>query len=191
LRGHILLTHTHWDHIQGLPFFMPLFESGNEWDIYAPKGLGQNLEETLAAQMQYTYFPVTLAQSGGTIRCHDLVEGTFEAGGVAVTAQYLNHAALCLGYRLEADGVTVVYATDHEPHARLQADAPPGSLPVHGSIWLVCGGEVVAQVAEDAGVARPIVELFGKSLGDAHVIMNATELTHRHQRAAELKADVD
>jgi CheY-like chemotaxis protein len=131
LSGHILITHTHWDHIQGLPFFQPLFDPGNEWDIYAPTGLGQHLEETLAGQMHYTYFPVTLAEIGATIRCHDLVEGTFEADGVGVTAQYLNHAALCLGYRLEADGVTVVYATDHEPHTRLQADAPPGSLPVH------------------------------------------------------------
>jgi CheY-like chemotaxis protein/glyoxylase-like metal-dependent hydrolase (beta-lactamase superfamily II) len=131
LRGNILIGHTHWDHIQGLPFFLPLFAPGNEWDIYAPKGLGQHLEETLAGQMQYTYFPVTLAQLGATIRCHDLVEGSFDAGGVRVTTQYLNHPALCLGYRLEADGVTVVYATDHEPHSPLQADAEPGSLPVH------------------------------------------------------------
>jgi CheY-like chemotaxis protein/phosphoribosyl 1,2-cyclic phosphodiesterase len=131
LRGHILIGHTHWDHIQGLPFFLPLFAPGNEWDIYAPKGLGQHLEETLAGQMQYTYFPVTLAQLGATIRCHDLVEGSFEAGGVQVKTQYLNHPALCLGYRLEADGVAVVYATDHEPHTPLQADAEPGSPAMH------------------------------------------------------------
>jgi CheY-like chemotaxis protein len=131
LRGHILIGHTHWDHIQGLPFFSPLFAPGNEWDIYAPKGLGQQLEETLAGQMQYTYFPVTLAQLGSTIRFHDLVEGTFEAGGVQVKTQYLNHPALCLGYRLEADGVAVVYATDHEPNAPLQADAEPGAPAMH------------------------------------------------------------
>ena len=131
LRGHILIGHTHWDHIQGLPFFLPLFAPGNEWDIYAPQGLDQHLEDTLAGQMQYTYFPVTLAQLGAAIRCHDLVEGSFEAGGVRVTTQYLNHPALCLGYRLEADGVTVVYATDHEPHSPLQANAEPGSTARH------------------------------------------------------------
>src|SRR6516162_4516996 len=85
LRGHVLISHTHWDHIQGLPFFLPLFEKGNEWDIYAPKGLDQQLEQTLAGQMQYRYFPVTLEQLGATIRYHDLVEGSFEAGAVHVT----------------------------------------------------------------------------------------------------------
>ena len=71
-RGHLLITHTHWDHIQGFPFFAPLFVAGNEWDIYAPGGLGQQLEATLAGQMEYTYFPITLAHCGATIRFHDL-----------------------------------------------------------------------------------------------------------------------
>jgi CheY-like chemotaxis protein/glyoxylase-like metal-dependent hydrolase (beta-lactamase superfamily II) len=131
LRGHILISHTHWDHIQGLPFFLPLFEKGNEWDIYAPKGLDQHLEQTLAGQMQYRYFPVGLEQLGATIRYHDLVEGSFEVGAVHITTQFLNHPALCLGYRLEADGVSLVYATDHEPNAPLQADAEPGSPLMH------------------------------------------------------------
>ena len=121
LRGHLLITHTHWDHIQGFPFFAPLFARGNEWDIYAPGGLGQQLEVTLAGQMEYTYFPITLAQCGAAIRFHDLTEGSFEIGTLRVTARYLNHPALALGYRLEADGVVVVYAVDHEPHARNHA----------------------------------------------------------------------
>ncbi len=122
VRGHLLIGHTHWDHIQGLPFFAPLFGPDNEWDIYAPQGIGQALQDTLAGQMQYTYFPVSLQQLGATIRYHDLLEGTLLAGGVRVIAQYLNHPALTLGYRLEADGVAIVYATDHEPHARQQAE---------------------------------------------------------------------
>jgi len=117
IRGHMLIGHTHWDHIQGFPFFSPLFTQGNEWDVYAPLGLGQHLEKTLAGQMQHTYFPVSLQQLGATIRFHDLVEGTFQAGGVRATTRYLNHPAMTLGYRLEADGGTLVYATDHEPHS--------------------------------------------------------------------------
>ena len=123
LHGHLLITHTHWDHIQGFPFFAPLFTPGNTWDLYAPGGLGQRLEATLAGQMEYTYFPVTLEQCGATIRFHDLAEGAFPIGRVRVVAQYLNHPALTLGYRLEADGVSVVYAVDHEPNVRDRADA--------------------------------------------------------------------
>jgi CheY-like chemotaxis protein/phosphoribosyl 1,2-cyclic phosphodiesterase len=133
IRGHFLITHTHWDHIQGFPFFAPLFIQGNEWDVYAPQGLGQRLEETLAGQMEYAYFPVTLGQLDATIRYHELTEGAFDLGTVQVTARYLNHPGLALGYRLEAGGVTVVYATDHEPHSRHQPEAanPTQAVPIH------------------------------------------------------------
>jgi len=135
LHGHLLISHTHWDHIQGFPFFAPLFMPGHVWDIYGPGGLGGRLEEILAGQMEYTYFPITLGQLGATVRYHDLVEGAFTLDDVCITTRYLNHPGLTLGYRLEADGVVLVYATDHEPHARPQPDqpgeTPAGALPVH------------------------------------------------------------
>jgi phosphoribosyl 1,2-cyclic phosphodiesterase/CheY-like chemotaxis protein len=118
LHGHILISHTHWDHIQGIPFIAPLFVAGTQWDIYGPRGLHQSLREALAGQMQYTYFPVTPEQFGATIRYHDLVEGSFNIDDIKVSTHYLNHPALTLGYRLEADGATVVYSCDHEPHAQ-------------------------------------------------------------------------
>src|SRR4029450_6856149 len=121
LRGHILISHTHWDHIQGIPFFAPLFVAGSQWDIYAPRGFGQTLRDTLAGQMQYTYFPVSLEQLGAKIRDHELVEGWLQVGDVDVTARYLNHPGLTLGYRLQADGGSLVYACDHEPHSRILA----------------------------------------------------------------------
>jgi ribonuclease BN (tRNA processing enzyme) len=114
--GHLLITHTHWDHIQGFPFFSPLFVPRNEWDIYAPKGIGKHLEQTLASQMDHTYFPVNLDQMGATIRYHELLEGTLSFGSMRVVAQYLNHSVITLGYRLEEAGASFVYATDHEPH---------------------------------------------------------------------------
>ena len=117
LNGHMLIGHTHWDHIQGFPFFEPLFKPGNVWHVYGPRGVGTSLRESLSGQMQSIYFPITLKDLDATLQYHDLVEGTLEVGDIRVTTQYLNHPALTLGYRLEADGVTVVYATDHEPHA--------------------------------------------------------------------------
>jgi len=123
VRGHLMISHTHWDHIQGFPFFAPVFVQGSEWDLYAPSGLGERLETVLSAQMQHPYFPVTLGQLAATIRYSDLGEGALTVGGVRVVAQYLNHPALTLGYRLEADGVAIVYACDHEPHMREPAEA--------------------------------------------------------------------
>src|SRR2546428_3149626 len=70
IRGHLLITHTHWDHIQGFPFFAPLFIPGNTWDIYAPGALGQQLERPLAGQMEYNSFPVNLEQPGARFRFH-------------------------------------------------------------------------------------------------------------------------
>ena len=80
LRGQMLISHTHWDHIQGFPFFAPLFVPGNEWDIYAPRGFGESLRDSLSGQMQYTYFPIDLDHLGASIRYHNLIEGQFSAG---------------------------------------------------------------------------------------------------------------
>jgi CheY-like chemotaxis protein/phosphoribosyl 1,2-cyclic phosphodiesterase len=135
VRGHLLLTHMHWDHIQGLPFFAPLFAPGNEWDIYGPGSPGQSLQAVLEGQMAYPYFPIALQQFGATIRYHTLVERAFRIGTLRVIPRYLNHPALTLGYRLETGRVTVVYATDHEPHAPYQPEVADQAR-VGGAVWL-------------------------------------------------------
>lgn len=112
----ILLSHTHWDHIQGFPFFVPLFVPGNRFNVCGPQGAKNSLPEVLSGQMEYTYFPVELAQLGAKITYHDLAEGTHDMEGVQVGAQLLNHPAIALGYRLEADGASLLYLCDHEPY---------------------------------------------------------------------------
>lgn len=123
LKGHVLISHTHWDHIQGIPFFTPFFVPGNEWDFYAPTGFGESLRETLAGQMEYTYFPITPEAFGATIRYHNLAEGTFDIDDIVVHTRYLNHPALTVAFRIEVDGAVIVYACDHEPHSRDLAHA--------------------------------------------------------------------
>jgi CheY-like chemotaxis protein/phosphoribosyl 1,2-cyclic phosphodiesterase len=124
VRATILLGHTHWDHIQGFPFFAPLFVPNNEFTICAPAGVKSTLAGTLAGQMEFTYFPVELNQLPARIGYRDLSEGTYDFDGVRVITRFLNHPATCLGYRIEADDAVVVYAADHEPFgANLWRDA--------------------------------------------------------------------
>ena len=130
VRATILLGHTHWDHIQGFPFFTPLFVPGNAFTICAPGGGAKSLAEVLAGQMEFTYFPVELEQLPSEIQYRDLAEGTYEFEGIRVIAQFINHPAMSLAYRIEADGVVLVYMCDHEPFgASVWADgAPAGKI---------------------------------------------------------------
>lgn len=128
LEGHLFIGHTHWDHIQGFPFFAPLFVKGNVFHVYAPQGLKGELHRTLHGQMQHAYFPVSLDQLGAGLHFHDLAEGGVSIGNALVTSKYLNHPAITLGYSVEVGGLRVVYATDHEPHA-LQTLSDREALP--------------------------------------------------------------
>jgi len=119
IRGHIMLSHTHWDHIQGFPFFIPAFMSGNRFEIYAARDIDKKLGDVLAGQMEYEYFPVSLDRMESRIGFHELREGTLAMEDAKVTVQYLNHTSLCLGYRVEADGHVLCYCTDIEPNSRV------------------------------------------------------------------------
>jgi diguanylate cyclase (GGDEF)-like protein len=114
-RIHILIGHTHWDHIQGFPFFTPVFLPGTEINIYAPLGFQRSLEDAMAGQMQYSYFPVKLGDLASRIHYTELDEGVFRVGSCLVETQYLNHTAPTIGYRLTEGPTSVAYITDHEP----------------------------------------------------------------------------
>jgi CheY-like chemotaxis protein len=131
VRGHLLIGHTHWDHIQGFPFFAPFFEASSQWSVYAPGGGDRKLQAALAGQMAYEYSPINIDAFDAEVRYIELVEGVFEIGSVRITTHYLHHPALTLGFRFEADGASVVYACDHEPHSLYPRGAPRGSQPIH------------------------------------------------------------
>ena len=126
----ILLTHTHWDHIQGFPFFAPLFAQGNHFRVYGPEGAHLSLRDVLAGQMEHHYFPVELDQLAARITYQDLGEGTHDIAGLKITAQQMNHPSPTLGYRIAGDGCTICYLSDHEPfyEAIWRDGAEPGRL---------------------------------------------------------------
>jgi diguanylate cyclase (GGDEF)-like protein len=114
-RIHLLIGHTHWDHIQGFPFFTPAFLPGTELNIYGSVAFQRSLEDSLSGQMQYSYFPVKLQDLASRIHYTELEEGFFRIGEILVETQYLNHTAPTIAYRISCDGATVAYVTDHEP----------------------------------------------------------------------------
>jgi len=117
LRIHLLLSHTHADHIQGLPFFLPAFVPGSHITVYGPSGLDRRLPTAVGGTMDYAYFPVPLESLPAKVDFIELGETEFSIGGIKIRTQFLNHTAPCLGYRVTAGSATFVYATDHEAHS--------------------------------------------------------------------------
>src|ERR687884_1509428 len=114
--AHLMLGHTHWDHIHGFPFFTPAFVPGNRVTVYGARDLDRSLRDVLAGQMHYTYFPVPLGDLRADIDFTELEEGEIRIEDALVRTHYLNHTAVCIGYRVEADGVSMAYISDHEPY---------------------------------------------------------------------------
>jgi phosphoribosyl 1,2-cyclic phosphodiesterase len=116
---HIFVTHYHWDHIQGLPFFAPLYADKNEFQFYSfrSKFLGpDSLRQVFETQMALPYFPVDFSAMSAKRKFRELEGGeTFLVGENKVTARHLNHPQGCLGFRIETPAGTIVYATDNEP----------------------------------------------------------------------------
>src|ERR1700723_201940 len=116
---HILVTHYHWDHIQGIPFFAPLYDEKNHFHFYSfrSKYLGRDsLKQVFETQMALPYFPVNMSSMNAKRKFREVDGGeTFQIGENKVTTRWLNHPQGCLGFRIETPAGTVVYATDNEP----------------------------------------------------------------------------
>jgi phosphoribosyl 1,2-cyclic phosphodiesterase len=138
IAAHLMLGHTHWDHISGFPFFQPVFVPGNRVAIYGARDADRSLRDVLAGQMDPVYFPVPLGDLRAELTFCELDEGAFRVHDATVRTHRLNHTCVCLGYRLEADGVSVAYVTDHEPFG---GEAPAGDQRlidyVHGADLLI------------------------------------------------------
>jgi len=116
---HIFVTHYHWDHIQGMPFFAPLYAESNEFHFYSflSKHLVRDsLKQVFETQMATPYFPVNMSAMTARKKFMEVNGGeSFTIGENRITARHLNHPQGCLGFRIETPGGIVAYATDNEP----------------------------------------------------------------------------
>jgi phosphoribosyl 1,2-cyclic phosphodiesterase len=126
LAAKIFISHPHWDHINALPFFVPLYIAGNEFEILGVSHPHATTRELISAQMDDVYFPITLKEFGARVYFRDIEEGTYTIDGIAVTTMLLSHPGNCLGYRIDYHGRSVCYVTDNElflpdsPHYNLR-----------------------------------------------------------------------
>jgi phosphoribosyl 1,2-cyclic phosphodiesterase/CheY-like chemotaxis protein len=118
IRAHLFVGHTHWDHIQGFPFFTPAYVKGNKFFVYSMRAAGKPLERVFRGQMDVDYFPVVLSDMQATLRFIEL-RRPVQIGPVTVQFHYLNHPGIAVGFRIEAGGKSVVYTSDHEPFHRV------------------------------------------------------------------------
>ncbi len=115
IAAHIFVSHFHWDHIQGLPFFTPLYSNPESHFQFHCSSRVRNLKQVLEDQMASPYFPVGLAQMQAHQHFYDLDEGRLDLGSMTVQTSWLNHPQGCMGFRLETKEGVLVYATDNEP----------------------------------------------------------------------------
>ncbi len=112
--GRIFISHTHWDHINTVPFFTPLYLRGNQIEVFGPYQGDLTIERAISAQMESVYFPVTVREFGARLMFRDLREESLEFGPVRVDTMLLRHPGYCLGYKLTCRNRTVCYITDNE-----------------------------------------------------------------------------
>lgn len=148
--GHLFFSHTHWDHIQGFPFFAPAFigakddlrrpmkEQTNTFHLYGAKKVFERLENTLKGQMEYQYFPIELDDMGAVIHFHEIQETPLRLGKNIITPKNLTHPNGVLSFRVENEtrDKVVVYATDTEHFRDGELDVNVLKIADHADIFI-------------------------------------------------------
>src|SRR5881398_1990649 len=116
----LLISQTHWDHIQGLPFFIPAYNQKNLIRVLGYEGARAGLAKILASQMETPFFPVSLRELPSHLAIEELKEMEFNVGKVKVQAKFANHPGICAGYRLFTSAGSIAYMPDNEPYESLK-----------------------------------------------------------------------
>ncbi|HEX4047548.1 MAG TPA: MBL fold metallo-hydrolase [Elusimicrobiota bacterium] len=150
IEGSLFIGHTHWDHIQGFPFFTPLYLPSSRFSVYGLHGTTRSFRDVMDGQMNSTYFPVQLKELASKPEFVEL-NAPVMAGPVKVSYHFLNHPGITVGYRFEHEGRVVSYISDHEPYAKLNrsgdfADKEDAAVArfVEGSDLLICEAQYTA-----------------------------------------------
>ena len=174
-RGSALITHIHWDHVQGLPFFPPIHIPGAKLDIYGPKQEEGSLAEVFSGLMKPPYFPIQYTELKGDVRFVDVLSDDFMIGSAHVKSRPVPHVGPTVGYRVEWDGKTVAYISDHQAPLSLDTVADEvlelctgADVLIHDaqytpeefawkSDWGHCTVEYALLVAKEAGARRLVL----------------------------------
>ncbi len=123
IKAYILISHPHWDHTQGFPFFKPAFISGNEFTIVGGETDKVSLQKMISDQMNKIYFPVQLNELKANLKFRKVQEESLDVFGAKVQTIFVNHPSFAIGYRITYEGKTLVYISDNEPFDRRVAEA--------------------------------------------------------------------
>ncbi|HIG75074.1 MAG TPA: MBL fold metallo-hydrolase [Bacteroidetes bacterium] len=201
---HVLFSHFHWDHLQGLPFFAPLYTEDNAITLHAVAEDGE-IERAMGSQMQHPFFPVPFEELRATIRYSPLrADESLELGAMSIRTFPLHHPQGCTGYRFEAEGAVFVYATDYEHgDPELEAaliDAVRGADVFYSDAqytpdeyelrqgWGHTTWEQATRIAKEAGVGRLVLSHHDPSHDDAaleRILTQAREAFPRTDLARE------
>lgn len=121
IEGHIFVGHTHWDHIQGFPFFIPFYNPRNKFNVHSVRGAHGSLRDIFSDSMALDYFPIPLSNLAAKLKFVEL-QGPVDMGVARVSFHHLNHPGVCIGFKVEAQGRKIVYLSDHEQFRRLSGE---------------------------------------------------------------------
>jgi ribonuclease BN (tRNA processing enzyme) len=195
-----LVSHLHWDHVQGIPFFPPLLNGGARLDLYGPAQQSGSLEETVRSFLSPPYFPVEIDALPCEVRFHEVGRGEFEVAGARVTAAEVPHVGPTLGFRVEVDGVSVAYVSDHQQPGVGSTEVDDAVLELAAGVdllihdaqfddlefairsdWGHCTVDYAVEVAAQAGARTLALFHHDPSHSDAHIdelLAGAVELAH-------------